>query len=155
MKKQALNKSIGNTWLGSNSALIPIFDPALGATRTLTDLVWENDTNQTAYFGELSYAFNDEWELMLGGRHSDYDRRDQIEYNPNTPFKASNADDKISQAVQTYKANLSFTPNTDTHLYAQWAEGFRLGKGQPVPSPVVCDVDGRWYSGWYTCSSHV
>ena len=142
-EKASLEQSIGNIWLGSNSALIPIFDPTVGATRILSDLIWENDNDQIAYFGELSYVFNDEWELMLGGRHSDYDRRDQIEYNPNTPFKAGNTDDKISQAVQTYKANLSFTPNTDTHLYVQWAEGFRLGKGQPVPSAIACDVDGN------------
>jgi len=39
------------------------------------------------------------------------------------------------------KLNVSYTPDDSVHLYAQWAEGFRVGFGQPLPDASVCDVD--------------
>ena len=48
----------------------------------------------------------------------------------------------MSETGNTFKANLSFTPNEDTLIYAQWSEGFRLGKGQEIPRADLCDTDG-------------
>ena len=45
-----------------------------------------------------------------------------------------------TETGQSYKANLSYTPNDETLLYAQWSEGFRLGSPGLRPNP-SCDAD--------------
>ena len=107
------------------------------------------DYSQKAIFGEVSYQFDDHWALTLGGRHFDYERTDGVIDLPDETGgfgvwgSAGNAtlqNIPADETGQTYKANLSFTPNDDILLYVQYAEGFRLGKGQDHPGP-QCDLD--------------
>jgi outer membrane receptor protein involved in Fe transport len=110
------------------------------------------DYEQLAFFGEMSYQFNDQWALTVGGRHFDYDRVDGAidipngagEYGSFTGDASRVEVEEIdaSETGQIYKANLSFTPNDDTLLYAQYSEGFRLGKGQADPIG-NCDIDNN------------
>jgi outer membrane receptor protein involved in Fe transport len=83
---------------------------------------------QQAFFGELSYAITDQFTAVLGGRYFDYKRDSSSQFTflgfPN-PVSPTNTDEN----GQTYKVNLSYTPNDDILLYGQWAEGFRLGRG--------------------------
>lgn len=93
---------------------------------------------QTAVFGELSYQFNDQWQALIGGRWFDYNRR-KIE-NQTGVFSGGGIfeDQTIKEDGSTFKANLSYTPNDSTLVYAQWAQGFRVGR--PItPVPAFCD----------------
>ncbi|MDB9724457.1 TonB-dependent receptor [bacterium] len=98
------------------------------------------DYQQLALFGELSYQLNDALELTVGARHFDYDREDvRVDAGGFYPSESPLVDS--SQKGEIYKANLSFTPNDNTLLYLQWAEGFRLGRGQGLPDASACDVN--------------
>ena len=68
--------------------------------------------------------------VNLGGRHFDYDRVDTITYPECIAFKGVDAKKILARKVKLTKPILSFTPNEDALIYAQWSEGFRLGKGQ-------------------------
>ena len=112
----------------------------------LIDATVELDLTQKAVFGEVSYAFNEQWELTVGGRYFDYDRVDTTIQRPSAFFAASIDPINASDTGTTFKTNLSFTPNDHTLLYAQWSEGFRLGKGQTLPPLDLCDIapeDGK------------
>ena len=72
----------------------------------------------------------------MGGRYFDYDRVDDHGSGMPSVF-CSDCEGLLSQLDAgedgtTFKANLSFTPSEDTLIYAQWSEGFRLGRGQSV-----------------------
>jgi len=102
----------------------------------------ENATviEQHSLFGELSYDLTEQFTATLGLRSFDYDqshpvsKRDGVE-RPNQGLKGNISD-------TNYKFNLSYTPNDDTLIYAQWAEGFRIGRFQGVILPEN-DPDGN------------
>ncbi len=127
------------TWIGTQASL-----EALGwaGTDPLFWVVRQADSiHQVALFGEASYEFSERWSVTLGGRRFDYDRKFTEEGQKYggvlipEPFK-------IDEPGDTLKAGIEFTLNDETMLYATWAQGFRLGRGQQVPSSVACDVDG-------------
>ncbi|MDB9953762.1 TonB-dependent receptor, partial [Porticoccaceae bacterium] len=125
-------------WDGSPSANPFGPDPVLQNTSELLELT------QKALFSELTYSFSEQWDLTLGARYFDYDREDTTRNISGafTPPGLPNSVD-ASETGTTYKANLSFTPNDDTLIYAQWSEGFRLGQGQNLPLASLCDTDGN------------
>ena len=96
---------------------------------------------QKAVFGEVSYEVRDDLTVTLGARIFSYDRAQAVR-DRNSPVFA-NADTNLanSESGQTYKANLSYTPSENALLYAQWAEGFRLGSPLPPLDPVFCDLN--------------
>ena len=140
---------IGVGFLDTWDATVAAQNP-FGA-RLVQDLLGTTSYKQKAFFGEVSYQFNEQWLLTLGGRHFDYDRDDEKRYTPDADgnfgvFASPDVNgivDTTSDTGQTYKANVSYTPNEDTHLYAQWAEGFRIGRGQSLPPAETCDVEDR------------
>ncbi|EED36795.1 hypothetical protein NOR51B_2748 [Luminiphilus syltensis NOR5-1B] len=75
-----------------------------------------DNMKQWAVYGEVSYDFNPQWTLTVGGRYADLQQElgNQPELgaedNPFTP-----------------KVELSWRPNDDLLLYATYAEGFRQG----------------------------
>jgi iron complex outermembrane recepter protein len=85
-------------------------------------------TTAQAAFGEIDYALNEQWEATLGLRWFDNEKDDQQEtvesiFGPPGVFrKQTISDDKFIP-----KVNVSYTPNEDTLLYVQAAEGFRPG----------------------------
>ena len=116
----------------------------------------EDILEQKSFFGELSYALTDQLTATLGARHYEYERDVDTLYTraPLTTFglpllvlpTVSNVTDK----GQLYKANLSYTPNEDMLIYAQWSEGFRPGRAlgeipacttQGIASPDKLDPD--------------
>ena len=110
-------------------------------TRTLDDGVLDIGIKQTAFFGELSYDITEKLNLTLGGRWFDYDRelfQDRI----GVLFGPAFADVESSEDGTIGKANLSYAPNDSTLLYAQWAQGFRLGRPTQVSPVSFCDADG-------------
>ncbi|WP_338426652.1 TonB-dependent receptor [Sphingopyxis kveilinensis] len=100
---------------------------------------------QIAGFGELTYNITDTLSVLVGGRAYNYDKSNRSESsgwfagrsltNPNI------SDTSISKSGQTFKASVSYKPDSNTHLYASWAEGFRLGRPAVGLLPAVCDVN--------------
>ena len=102
------------------------------------------DYEQKAIFGEVSYQFDEQWQLTVGGRYFDYDRVDTSTFRTEAAFGGSalNSEEDLGETGDNFKANLSYTPNEDTLIYLQWSEGFRLGQGQSAPPP-SCDTDNN------------
>lgn len=92
-------------------------------------------TNKSyAVFGEGSYAFNDKWELTLGLRYFENERtqddldtlfvtRALLEAFGFSPFR----EDKSN--TTSPRVNLKWTPTEDMMVYANFARGFRPGRG--------------------------
>ncbi|MDC0000216.1 TonB-dependent receptor [Porticoccaceae bacterium] len=97
--------------------------------------------NQKAVFGELSYAITDQLTATLGGRHFDYERTTTNQFVFGNGALPPGVPVAVNETGQTYKANLSYTPTEDVLVYAQWAEGFRIGRGL-APVNLPCDIQG-------------
>ena len=124
-------------WFGSQAS----FDAAqLGDNFLFTDVIRNSSLTQKAIFGELIYALNEQWEFTLGGRWYDYDRRDKDKLV--LSGVESQIDLPTNEDGATYKANITWSPDDDSLVYAQWSQGFRLGEGQVMPPASVCDIDG-------------
>ncbi len=110
------------------------------------DSIWKRREKQKAFFGELSYAFTDQLVATVGVRRYEYEQRYTTHdrgFFSSTISSFSVASDLLNEYKgQNYKANLTWTPNDDTLIYAQWAEGFRLG--QPLGRIVGCEEDGYY-----------
>jgi outer membrane receptor protein involved in Fe transport len=100
------------------------------------------DEKQDAAYGELSYEFFDALTLTGGARAYRYHRSDQNEMD-GTVFGGPNATYAAGEASGTsYKGNLSYKMNQMTLIYADFSQGFRLGKPQaPLPA-AACGTDG-------------
>ena len=124
--------------VGSNDSIAfisapPETVPILADDRVITQ------TEQLAFYGELSYDINEQLELTLGARRFDYERKKRS--NGYSFGATRDITGETDEADTTLKVNLSYVPNDDTLLYVQWAEGFRLGATNfPVIKP-LCDVD--------------
>ena len=93
----------------------------------------QRDTEQKAFFGELSYDFSSTLSATLGIRHFDYDQLFVQEGN----VQANALKD---ESGQVYKFNVKYMPSDDSLIYAQWAEGFRLGLARGKPND-LCDIN--------------
>ena len=97
------------------------------------------DTEQLSFYGELSYEISDDLEITIGARRFDYERnsRDITEGR----FSQDDVSGEFDESDTNTKVNLSYRPNDETLIYAQWAEGFRLGNVNfPIPKS-ICDVN--------------
>lgn len=100
---------------------------------------------QHAVYGEIAYSFSEAFSLTLGGRAFQYDRR-TLQATGGFFGGAALDDPNISDlssddSGSNFKLNASYHVNDDALLYAQWSEGFRLGRPiSPVPAN-ICDLD--------------
>jgi outer membrane receptor protein involved in Fe transport len=94
-------------------------------------------TKQQAVFGELSYDVTDRVVATVGARFFDYEQ--YAKNVSNVFFANSNLDN--SDRDHSYKVSLAWTPQKDTLIYAQWSEGYRIGKPFVKPNPQFCDID--------------
>jgi len=122
-------------------------DPSTLAWRGTNPIYWVLETEQSlkqkALFGEVTYAFDSQWELTLGTRWFDYERVDTElpgRYFATGPVALGSSLSSDERGT-TSKVNLSYTPGDNINLYAQWSEGFRLGFGQPLPTTSQPDCD--------------
>ncbi len=96
---------------------------------------------QLAGFGEVTYAFTDQWKLTLGGRYAkmSFDlshHGDGIEnYGPDYATASQR------ETSFTPKASVSFQADANNLFYATYAKGFRPGGGN-APLPGYCDGTG-------------
>ncbi len=99
-------------------------------------------SEEFSIFGELSYLLRKDLNLTLGIRHFDIENGSDLTFNGlfNSFLTTVNQFSSHSKG-EVYKANLSYQPNPDALLYAQFAEGFRPGQGFATPPPLCGDID--------------
>lgn len=115
------------------------YDPA---RRLLGDRSDARNLKQKAIYGEATWEFVENWALTAGVRSYEYDRTHRADgigafYGRNGLHEQS--DTEVSD--ENFRANLSYKPTADAHLYASWSQGFRLGRPQGG-LPSVCDGNG-------------
>ncbi len=87
------------------------------------------DEEQLAFFGEVTYAFNDDWEIGAGLRYFETDLtffESQVGLIAESPVPLLDEGDASSDEVNP-KFQLSYSPNDSFFGYAQVAQGFRTG----------------------------
>lgn len=104
---------------------------------------------QLAFFGEFTYFVSDRLRATLGYRRSEFESYftafaligDEPDENGDALVDEL-AVDPFKEKFSTFKFNLSYDLTDDVMVYAQSAEGFRLGFGSEVPPPLNpgCDV---------------
>lgn len=113
--------------------LDPLGDPSL--------LLRENpivQREQSAAYGEFSYAITDKLEATAGLRYFDYDRRNRV--TSSGRFGRPPRGEEGGESGTTYKLNVTYSPSDDDMFYAQFAQGFRLGRTIGAHPP-TCDLD--------------
>jgi len=93
-----------------------------GNPRPLT----ERDVDSEAVFGNVNYAFNDQWSASLGARYT------EDEFQGNNVF-APEGEIRVFDEW-TYSAKLTYQMDVDTMLYASQSTGFKAGGINPVAS---------------------
>ncbi|WP_339670536.1 TonB-dependent receptor [Dasania marina] len=110
--------------------------------------IQKTEFTDQALFGEISYQFNDAWQATLGMRafEQEYLSTGTI-YLPQCGVACSN--DNVSPLGltggsikktfndQIFKFNVSYNINEDMMAYATWAEGFRHGGTNGIPTSDV------------------
>ena len=125
------------TW-ASTDELQTFFGSPFGSSRLLDITLQDKDTDQLAFFGELSYDINERLEVTLGARRFDYKR---FVHNVGEGILGNfDIPREVEESGTNFKANLSYKPNEETLIYTQWAEGFRLGS-TVFPPPPACDAN--------------
>ena len=114
-------------------------NPFGSTSHQVTQDDFDRSIDQLAYYAELSYEFNEQLELTLGARRFDYER--SFRNIQEGLFGSGEQSSQFDESGTNVKVNLSYTPNDDTLVYAQWAEGFRLGNAVVPPPSSICDVN--------------
>ena len=111
------------------------------------------ETTEWAFYGELSFAITDRWDVTLGGRYYDYEfETSSATFFPmfdalfDTGFTGPivpTADDFDSTSQEDdgtlFKFNTSYDFTDDMMAYFTYSEGFRLGAGNGIglcPDPI-------------------
>lgn len=114
--------------------------PVLGGTALFTNLQ-PQDIVQNAVFGHASWEITPHWKIAAGFRHYHYSLSQTnsqwglFSVNPVPPYTQSfNTAASIGASGTIPSFTLTYTINDDDMVYANVAEGFRLGgASQPVP----------------------
>ena len=83
--------------------------------------------SEHAVFGEVSYAFNDAWELLVGARYAEV--TNELLVAPAAVDSKSNPvnDLDVTTRINSPKVTLTWRPKTDWMLYFTYSQGFRPG----------------------------
>ena len=119
----------------------PAFNPF--SSILVADFSVGHDLEQSTFFGELSYDLTDQVSITAGLRRFSYDRTTTTTRAGGAVYNNTFSEVVLStkQSDTSYKVNISYAPNDDATLYAQWSQGFRLGRAQSPLPPVLCDID--------------
>ena len=119
----------------------PAFNPF--SSILVADFAVGHDLEQSTFFGELSYDLTDKVSITAGLRRFSYDRTTTTTRAGGAVYNNTFSEVVLStkQSDTSYKINVSYAPNDDATLYAQWSQGFRLGRAQSPLPPVLCDID--------------
>jgi outer membrane receptor protein involved in Fe transport len=126
-----------NTLYGGEASLNPF-----GTDSLLLGFEEKTSLEQKAVFGEVSYDITHKFTLTAGGRWFDYERVTNQVQNAGLFAGAPAAPLVADEKNSIFKLNGSYRPTEETMLYAQWSEGFRLGRAiSPIPL-ATCDQNG-------------
>tara|TARA_B110000008_G_C16978236_1_gene567064 strand:- start:3916 stop:6681 length:2766 start_codon:yes stop_codon:yes gene_type:complete len=119
---QAINGSDDPAEPGFWLALAPGFEDARPTVQQFIDPILAGfftkatiDSKEKAIFGEVSYQFNEEWELLLGARATDI-KRDTDQF-----------DEDITDEFISPKISVSWRPQDGLMSYLTVSQGFRPG----------------------------
>ncbi|NIB40658.1 TonB-dependent receptor [Pseudomaricurvus alkylphenolicus] len=118
---------------------------------------------QLAFFGEVTYRFNDQWSMTLGARRYDIDMEmvgssNFINRGPEDLQWGRNYDELLepeNEKDTIFKATVNWAPNGDVLLFATYSEGFRPGgfnraSNEVVPQSFESDTLDNLEFGWKT-----
>ena len=97
-----------------------------------------NETDSFAVFGQLTYAFSEQWSLSVGARQTEEEKKIHRIGMPATPaipgfsqpLEPWDFEQDIDFSAFTPRASLEFRPTDDALLYATYSEGFKSGGWQ-------------------------
>ena len=102
----------------------------------------ENFIEETAYFGEVSYAITPQWEVTVGVRVADVQVQvdDYVNgFNPSNTIDTSfRLDDDTKRSP---KVGVTWRPNDDWMVYGIWSHGFRPGIVQGAVVDRIAQVE--------------
>ncbi len=96
------------------------------------------EIKQTAIFGEVSYEFNDDFALTVGGRWYDFDETRRIQFGGVFAAPTDQVDITSSDGF-TPRILGSWSMNDNVTFNAQVAQGFRLGGVNDPLNVPICD----------------
>lgn len=138
-EKRHQHREDDTRWVGTVES--NIFDP--NGSNLLGSFDDNDRVKQNAVFGELSYDVTNKLTVTVGGRYFNYKRHFTETFPVHGVFNEGLPEPDVrdvSETSHTLKAGVNYRANDDVMIYAQWAQGFRLGK--PIdPWPNSCDVN--------------
>ncbi|MDE0444474.1 MAG: TonB-dependent receptor [Gammaproteobacteria bacterium] len=101
-----------------------------------------NFTEETSYFGEVSYAITPQWEVTVGVRVADVQVQVDDYVNGFNPSNTIDTSFRLDDDTKTSpKVGLTWRPNDDWMLYGIWSHGFRPGIVQGAVVNVIAQVE--------------
>ncbi|MBR9791525.1 MAG: TonB-dependent receptor [Gammaproteobacteria bacterium] len=97
------------------------------------------DNEDSAIFGEISYALTQALELTIGGRYFDTSSETIVTRPPSATFAGVYSSETVSyggtsaETGFTPKVSLKYSYSEDLMMYASYSEGFRVGGTNPNP----------------------
>jgi iron complex outermembrane receptor protein len=106
---------------------------------------------QWAIFGEGTYNFTDQLALTAGARYYNYDEDRVLTFAGFFAAPQANVPGSVDSDGFSPRVILSFSPNEDTHINAQFARGFRLGGiNDPLNDPICTPEDRLLYGSVFS-----
>ena len=122
-------------WAGDQT--LNFFD---SSTALLADVKDSFTLQQKAVFGEVTYNVSEQFTLTAGFRAFEYEKIDTQDRDGIFVGGLSLTTAKVNDSGNTFKLGAAYTTESDNLIYANWSEGFRLGKTL-LPLPPQCDSD--------------
>lgn len=97
--------------------------------------VTQVDTTEAAWYGEVSYAFNDQWELMAGARLA------------NTKRDIRGREEDVDDTKVSPKVTLTWRPNDMVMVFGTVSQGFRPGLINTGLANEITDIEDAAAAG--------
>ncbi len=139
--KNSLEWQVGGFYTRETSVLNEILNAAELPAGTQLGLVEQpvidSVYKETAGFGDLTYHFNSQFDIQIGGRYSHNEQTfaQTTTFNPLLGLTTQYVPGSSSGNVFTYSAAPSWHLDANTMVYARLATGYRPGGPNDVPPP--------------------
>lgn len=95
---------------------------------------------EQAVFGEVSYALNDQWEVLVGARYADV-TYELIVARPGVDSPRDPVNDlEVNTKVTSPKVTVTWRPKEDWMLYFTYSQGFRPGIVNPDLAATIVQI---------------
>ena len=99
------------------------------------------DFGEEAVFGEVSYAINDQWEVLVGARYADVSY-DLIVARSGVSSRSDPANDLgISTEIFSPKVTVTWRPMADFMMYLTYSQGYRPGIVNTSVASKIAELD--------------